>query len=312
MDIYNISNLIDNEISPKTMKTYINILNKLLTNLRIKNKNITYNFFLQNYGKIIKYIKENINNLGSQNTYISSILNILKKNQLDNNKLIETKYRDLLNENREIINKNKLNNEKNEKEIKNWLSYEELIEKYNELENKYIQYLYNPKKLDKQLFNKIQNYIILSFYILIEPRRLEYTTLKYQNYDILNDNYINFNNNTIILNNYKTSKYNKDFNIDLNNNKLLDLIKNFIQLKNKNNILSDYLFTSINNNPLDNTQITKRLNSIFDKNISVSMIRKIYLTHHYGNNIDTLKNIIKTSKNMGNSVNVITNNYLKI
>ena len=36
MDIYNISNLIDNEISPKTMKTYINILNKLLSNLRIK------------------------------------------------------------------------------------------------------------------------------------------------------------------------------------------------------------------------------------------------------------------------------------
>jgi integrase len=311
MDIYNISNLIDNEISPKTMKTYINILNKLLSNLRIKNKNITYNFFLQNYGKIIKYIKENIKNLGSQNTYISSILNILKKNQLDNNKLIETKYRELLNENREIINKNKLNNEKNEKENKNWLSYEELINKYNELENKYIQYLYNPKKLDKQLFNKIQNYIILSFYILIEPRRLEYTTLKYQNYDILNDNYINFNNNTIVLNNYKTSKYNKDFNIDLNNNKLLDLINKFIQLKNKNNIISDYLFTSINNNPLDNTQITKRLNSIFDKNISVSMIRKIYLTHNYGNNIDTFKNIIKTSKNMGNSVNVITNNYLK-
>jgi len=311
MDIYNISNLIDNEISPKTMKTYINILNKLLTNLRIKNKNITYNFFLQNYGKIIKYIKENIKNLGSQNTYISSILNILKKNQLDNNKLIETKYREILNINREIINNNKLNNEKNEKELKNWLSYEELINKYNELENKYIQYLNYPKKLDKQLFNKIQNYIILSFYILIEPRRLEYTTLKYQNYDILNDNYINFNNNTIVLNNYKTSKYNKDFNIDLNNNKLLDLIKKFIQLKDKNNIISDYLFTSLNNNPLDNTQITKRLNSIFDKNISVSMIRKIYLTHNYGNNIDTLKNIIKTSKNMGNSVNVITQNYLK-
>ena len=113
------------------------------------------------------------------------------------------------------------------------------------------------------------------------------------------------------MNNYKTSKYNKDFNIDLNNNKLLDLIKKFIQLKDKNNIISDYLFTSLNNNPLDNTQITKRLNSIFDKNISVSMIRKIYLTHNYGNNIDTLKNIIKTSKNMGNSVNVITQNYLK-
>ena len=163
MDIYNISNLIDNEISPKTMKTYINILNKLLTNLRIKNKNITYNFFLQNYGKIIKYIKENIKNLGSQNTYISSILNILKKNQLDNNKLIETKYREILNINREIINNNKLNNEKNEKELKNWLSYEELINKYNELENKYIQYLNYPKKLDKQLFNKIQNYIIYHF-----------------------------------------------------------------------------------------------------------------------------------------------------
>ena len=162
------------------------------------------------------------------------------------------------------------------------------------------------------LFNKIQNYVLLSFYVLLEPRRLEYTTLKYKNYDTKLDNYYNVLTNEITLNNYKTSKYKKDYIIDLSNNKLSSIINKFIILKSYNNINSDYLFTSINDNPLDNSQITKRLNNIFDgKKVSVSMIRKIYLTYNYGNNLDTLKNIINTSKNIGNSVNVITQHYLK-
>jgi len=41
------------------------------------------------------------------------------------------------------------------------------------------------------------------------------------------------------------------------------------------------------------------------------MIRKIYLTHKYGDNLDVINNINNTAKNMMNSVNVITKNYIK-
>jgi hypothetical protein len=41
------------------------------------------------------------------------------------------------------------------------------------------------------------------------------------------------------------------------------------------------------------------------------MIRKIYLSHKYGNNLDMINNINNTAKNMMNSVNVITKNYIK-
>jgi len=41
------------------------------------------------------------------------------------------------------------------------------------------------------------------------------------------------------------------------------------------------------------------------------MIRKIYLSHKYGDNLDVINNINNTAKNMMNSVNVITKNYIK-
>lgn len=316
MDTYNITKLLDTTISPQTMKTYINILNNLLKNMSIKKRNITSNFFISNSEEIIDYIKKNIDNIGSQNTYISSILNIINndKKLKDKYNNIEDNYRNLLLENRQNINLKKNNNEKNIKEIENWISYNDILNKYNDLEKEYMKYLDNPEKYKVKdlLFNKIQNYVLLSFYVLLEPRRLEYTTLKYKNYDKNLDNYYNISTKEIILNNYKTSKYKKDYIIDLSNNKLSTIINKFINLKSYININSDYLFTSINNNPLDNSQITKRLNNIFDgKKVSVSMIRKIYLTYNYGDNLDTLKNIINTSKNMGNSVNVITQHYLK-
>ena len=300
-------------LSENTIKTYNQIINKLKKDMNIKNNN----YFINKIDDVINFIINKYDNPASQITYYSSIINLLNNDNKinDNNKeLIINEYKKLINKNRLIVNENNKNNEKSQKELNNWMEWEEIINIFNDLYNKYNKYLSLRKdnKIDDKLYNSIQNMVILSFYVLLEPRRAEYIKLKYKNYDIKIDNYFDIDNKLIVLNDYKTHKYKNEFIIDLKKNKkLYDIIRGFIKLKLFNNYNSDYLFNSLNNTPIDNSQLAKRLNIIFNKNISVSMIRKIYLTNQYGNDYETIKNIKKTSQNMGNSINVILSNYIK-
>ena len=54
--------------------------------------------------------------------------------------------------------------------------------------------------------------------------------------------------------------------------------------------------------------ITKILNNIFQKKISVSMLRNIFLTSKYSNDINDLE---KDTAMMGTSSNVALTNYIK-
>ena len=56
------------------------------------------------------------------------------------------------------------------------------------------------------------------------------------------------------------------------------------------------------------TEITKILNKIFNKKISSSMLRNIFLTDKYSGVIDELK---KETSAMSTSVNTALNNYIK-
>ena len=113
------------------------------------------------------------------------------------------------------------------------------------------------------------------------------------------------------LNQYKTDKKYDKFEIDLNK-KIYEILNNYINFKIRNKLdISDYLFTTFNNKNIDNSQLAKRLNKIIGKNISVSMIRKIYLSDIYGDDLNQIKKLSNTSKNMGNSINTIINNYIK-
>ena len=193
------------------------------------------------------------------------------------------------------------------------MSYKELEKIFNDNYNKYIDIINNKTKVKINDYYNIQNMIIMSFYILIEPvRSSEIATLKYKNYDINNDNYINTNKKIIVFNDFKTSKTKNQLIIEIKQNKkLINLIKSFILFKQNNGFNRDYLFNSNDNTNIDNSQIARRLNHIIGKNISSSMIRKIYLSDKYGDILEKINDIKKTSNNMMNSFNVITKNYIK-
>lgn len=305
-----------NKLSPlsnETIKSYksriLNLLNefKLINEL---NSSVDIKYFINNYNDVIEYLDNNISNTASKISYISAILFLL--NNFENIDKIILKYQNKIKELREQINLNKTN-EKNEKELENWMSYKELENIFNDNYNKYIDIINNKTKVKINDYYNIQNMIIMSFYILIEPvRSTEIATLKYKNFDIDNDNYIDIKKKILVFNEFKTSKTKNQLIIDLKQNKqLINLIKSFILFKQNNGFNRDYLFNSNDDTNIDNSQLAKRLNHIIGKKISSSMIRKIYLSDKYGKELETINNIKNSSKNMMNSINVITSNYIK-
>ena len=110
-----------------------------------------------------------------------------------------------------------------------------------------------------------------------------------------------------IFNNYKTAKkYNKQ-EVEINE-ELFQILNSYIKtmkLKDGDFILNDLK----TNQPFKNSNaITLLLNRIFRKKIGASMLRKLYLTHKYGDQVEELKNDMKA---MGSSVEVANNNYIK-
>lgn len=298
------------QLSDKTIKTYTTLFNNFMKKL-----NKEYEYLINKSEEVIEFIKNNYDNIGSQKTIISAIIYFLKQdNNIENElkkKIIEN-YRLVISNNIKLINEINEKNGKNEKEDDNWMEWDEIKEIYNNIYTKYKLFLQKPNKLDIDTFYNIQNLVLLAFYVLLEPRRSEYVDIKIQNYDIENDNYYDEKNNLIILNNYKTSENKEPFIIKLNLNKeLKKILKDFIKLRKINGFKSDYLFVSNTDTKIDNSQLSKRLNKIIGKNISVSMLRKIYLSQTYGDKLNTLKNIKKTSENMGNSIDIIIKNYIK-
>ena len=79
-------------------------------------------------------------------------------------------------------------------------------------------------------------------------------------------------------------------------------------MKNKKynvHFLVNYYVENIDKSP----HITKILNSIFDRKIGSSMLRNMYLTNKYG---DLMKELKTDVSDMGTSVGVAMNNYIKV
>jgi integrase len=64
---------------------------------------------------------------------------------------------------------------------------------------------------------------------------------------------------------------------------------------------NDYMLYSTNGNKLSSPQVTRILNKVFDKNVSSSMLRHIYLTNKY-KDIPALSKMEEVAADMGHSV----------
>lgn len=297
MNSINIENIFScKDLSTSSIATYKTKLTKLNDNKPVRNLN-----FLLEMDKIRNKVKDLKPN--TQRTYYIAIASILKC-YITNNKN-NKKFQNLYNDYSKILDNynNELRDQtdKTDSENNNWMTKENITDLYNEMKKNY-----------KDNEQSQQNFLVLSLYYLNAPRRnKDYSVLKVvNNYNDKLDNqynYIDLNKKEFIFNNYKTSKkYNQqrvDVPLELMNI-ILEYIKDF---KIKNN---DFLIKDLKKDePINiNNGMTVLLNKIFKKKVGSSMLRKIYLTSKYGDQVKELKEDVK---NMGTSVITAQNNYIK-
>jgi hypothetical protein len=294
------------QLSENSINLYKRNLLKLNDNKPVKNFN-----FLRNKEGVIDKIK----NLKptTQRSYIISICSILRDNPKF--KKIYDEYFILL---KEFNNNLKVNTDKSETQEKNWITQIEVIDIHKKLKEEVLILLNKKRKIEKEGFNKLLNFMVLSLYTLISPRRnKDYSLMKISS-NVENDNF-NYlvidkkNNMKFTLNKYKTDKKYHSINIDIPE-PLKEVIILYLKYHPSKNELKKqeydipFLVDEKGRAMKISTEITKILNKIFNKKISSSMLRNIFLTDKYSGVIDELK---KDTNAMSTSVNTALNNYIK-
>jgi len=183
---------------------------------------------------------------------------------------------------------------KTDTQKENWISQEEVMNIYRQLE-KDTRHLFSKASLSQNELQRLQDYVILSVYTLIPPRRLvDYTAFKLREVNPEVDNYMK--GNTFVFNNYKTkNKYGKQ---DV---KIPVRLRNIIQ-KWARKHSNDYLLFSEKGTPLPQSRLTQKLNRIFGKNISVNMLRHIFISEKVLDAVPALQKLEGIAEDMGHSV----------
>ena len=246
----------DKPISDSSKKLYTRNLMKLNNDQPITNFN-----FLKDPKSILNMIKEY--KPTTQRSYIIAICTVLKN----------SKHQELYNKYFEILsnfnNQLKVRTDKSEKQEKNWLSNDNIDKISNELKSKVVK-----KVRNKEEYNTLLNYMVLSLYTLHPPRRnIDYSLMKISN-NMSDDmfNYLDMDKEQFIFNNYKTQgKYNSV--IVPIENELMKVILIYLnnhpeksKLKNKN-YNAHFLKSFYNEDIKASQEITRILNKIFGKNI---------------------------------------------
>jgi hypothetical protein len=169
-------------------------------------------------------------------------------------------------------------------ELKNYVIYDDLYKKVNELINTYNS---NPNK------KNIINLLILSLYVLHPPLRNDYNDLEIiydDKHDDRKKNYLLRSNNMyyVIINNDKVIKLHGRAEIPIMDTTLRNILDIYFDLYIPTN---KYLFERNPYIPYTKKQIQYKINQYFknvNKTLTIYNLRSAYITNFYKNNLDIL------------------------
>ena len=168
-------------LATSSIKTYLNILNSLGKKMNIDGDYET--FYKKNSTKVLDFLKDE--KPSRRKTILSAL--VVLCGECDATK----KYREQMMKDQETYMTEEKNQSRNETQKENWLSWNEIKHVFEELE-KEVKPLLSKKteNLTDKNIKKIQEYILLSLYVLIPPRRaLDYTNFKIKDVDPKIDNF---------------------------------------------------------------------------------------------------------------------------
>ncbi len=289
-------------LSDSSVNLYVRNLERLNNNKTLKNIS-----FLSKIDEIKNKLTDYKDN--TRRAFLISIvssLNALKGSNKRLEKLYKTYY-DMMNDINKYL-REQPTEKKSESQENNWIDWDEVKDKYNEIIEKVP---IDKKELSDKEYQHLLDAVILSLYIELPPRRNQ----DYSKMNIVKSitdktskdkNYLDLDKKQFVFNVYKTSKKYGEQVINIPD-KHYDLILTYLKYhpiigKSKINKKTDAPFlVKYDGTPLDKiNSITRVLNRIFKRNIGSSMLRHIYLSGKYDNVLDEQK---KDAELMGHSTN---------
>jgi hypothetical protein len=283
-------------LKPDIADSSINTYNQILTGIHKKlniDEPLTPEFFVKHNKAIIDFCSK-LPNIHTRKTKLAALVVITNDDKATNYRELMLKDRD-----KNIIQQKK--QQRNEKQKANWITQKEILEKYQDLEEA-TKYLWKRTKLNNYEFQLLQDYVILSLYTLIPPRRLDYIYFKINCIDFKKDNYLE--KGFLHFNNYKTrNTYQKQV------IKIPPKLNNILQKWIKINPY-DYLLVTTNGTQLSPSRLTLKIQHILGKKTSVSILRSSYLSEKYAQ-IPPVAEMDKTAYSMGHGIIEQLNTYIK-
>ena len=266
--------------------------------------------FLLDSEKVLQKIRELTQNVNTQKSFLIVVSSVLadKLEYTD----VHKQYKKMLMEYNNIQKDNKNVSSDNQKE--EWISKDELMSIYDKLKSQMT--FVKRKDWSSEEFVKFRDFLILSFYLLQEPRRnKDYFFMKVGKKADDKSNWFLKKEKQFVFNDYKTaSKYGTQT-IDVSEElmKLLTIYINHHPLKKEKTFT---LLVNADGSNLNNSNfITLTLNRLLGRKIGVSMLRNMFLTDKFKGGVleqeKLMKDITETAMAMGTSLETALNIYIK-
>ena len=308
-------------ISPNSIKVYISNLKNLyrfITGENIEDIDEKHLDKFKDVNKVLKALNK-YKDSTIKNYLVAVIIAFKLSDKYD--KEIE-EYNKHISELQTKVNDYYDENKKSESQKQNWVDYSEILKVLNELKSD----VNNKKLLEKEELSTseldlLQQYLVISLYSGargIPPLRNDYSNMEIiAEEDIKDHDKGNFfvlrkkGNPYFLINEFKTSKKFGTEKIDISNKILKALIKNWLKYNNT----KYFLINPTTKTAMTPNGISKYISKIFkkrrDKTISSSLLRSIYITHKYKENLTT-KEKKDLAEEMLHSKNMSENVYHKI
>ena len=278
-------------LTESSMKTYGYILKRLLKQMKLAEED--YKKILDNPKKVMEAIQDQAPQ--SRKTVLAVLISLFGRNEKTD------MFNQQMLQDAKTYNNELKSQRRTPKQEENWISWGEVLKTYQYLYKKSFPLL-KKERVTRREMTELVDFVMLSLYVLIPPRRSsDYTMMKIRNFNKEKDNYVDLSKGELVFNNYKTNKTYGTQSVKVTP-KLKTILKKWIAINPTDNLLVDS-----KGNPLAVSRLTIRMNEIFGKRVSTSMLRHIFVTDVVLKNAPKLNELEDVASSMGHSVSTQAN-----
>jgi len=210
-------------------------------------------------------------------------------------------------------------NEKTAKQEKAWVDWPDVLKRHQELKAEVTKFS-DAKNLTPKQYQTLVAYVVLSFYVLLRPRRNADFLHMYVTPSLTDGlvtltadrNYYALDTHKMLFHVFKTAKTapedEKSLDVPTELQEVIALYMKHHPL-NKSNRKDYKLLVNADGSPINaGNSITRILNRVFDKHVSSSMLRHSFLSGKYGKVLEEMK---EDSAAMAHGLNT-QRNYIKM